>query len=75
MEKTLFALSLGFVGLILVTQAASGTDRNQSDNPSQISLSDTPKSAPVSRQPASRLRSAAYSVLHSAMVAGILENW
>lgn len=27
-----------------------------------------------SRQPASRLRSAAYSVLHSAMVAGILRQ-
>ena len=47
MEKTLFALSLGFVGLILVTQAASGTDRNQPDSPSQISFSDTPKSAQV----------------------------
>lgn len=47
MEKTLFALSLGFVGLILATHAASGADHSQEDSPSQISFSDTPSNAQV----------------------------
>jgi|GEM_PF-3055192 hypothetical protein len=47
MEKTLFALSLGFLGLILATQAGWAQPRYSPLAPSQISLIDTSNSAHV----------------------------
>ena len=47
MEKTLFALSLGFAGLILATHAAHAAPAQRALYPSQISLIDTSNSAQV----------------------------
>lgn len=47
MEKTLFALSLGFAGLILAVHAAQAAPAQIALYPSQISLIDTNSSAQV----------------------------
>ncbi len=47
MEKTLFALSLGFAGLILAVHAAQATPVQMPLYPSQTSLTETKNSAQV----------------------------
>ena len=47
MEKTLFALSLGFAGLILAVHAAQASPDQSPLYPSQISLIDTSSKAQV----------------------------
>ena len=47
MEKTLFALSLGFAGLILAVHAAQAAPVQMPRYPSHISLTDTSSSAQV----------------------------
>jgi hypothetical protein len=47
MEKTLFALSLGFAGLILAVHAAQAAPVQMALYPSHISLIDTNSSAQV----------------------------
>ena len=47
MEKTLFALSLGFAGLILAAHAAQAAPAQRALYPSQISLTETSSNAHV----------------------------